>query len=511
MSEARHGKQTIINGIHGFVAYSYADGYERSSASGFESKDLYKVAFQEDDESYWILQSVSPIEWVPLAGQFVITGDLDMDGYSIINVDLINGVDIEDHGERHNPDGADPLTIGTPTDVGDANANGSADSYVRSDHVHKLGGSVGGDLSGTLPNPTVTDLTISSEEQGSILYYNGANWVELPPGDDGYVLETQGTGANPNWVSVSAAGGGEDNVGANVGGGVGEVYRDKTGITLNFKTFNVEGDLGITNGLDVITLDGYDLLPLDGGRTMTGDLNMGGNNITVVGLVDGVDVSDHSARHQPDAVDALATASAVSVGATNSEGNDGYFARSDHTHAVTDLSIASQEQGSILYFNGSNWVELPPGDDGYVLQTQGTGANPQWVPAPTTDLPDYNYAESEFESTTNSTFFQQKLRLTATVTGGTYQVEWAFTWRRSSTTGDCAFRVQLDNTTDLWNIQIEPTDASSNQRNPAASFKEVELSSGSHFVDIDFRDISGGGGVTVGISQVRLKLYRVSD
>jgi hypothetical protein len=508
MSEARHGKQTIINGIHGFVAYSYVDGYERSAASGFESKDLYKVAFQEDDESYWILQSVSPIEWVPLAGQFVITGDLDMDGYSIINVDLINGVDIEDHGERHNPDGADPLTIGTPTDVGDANANGSADSYVRSDHVHKLGGSVGGDLSGTLPNPTVTDLTISSEEQGSILYYNGANWVQLPPGDDGYVLETQGTGANPNWVSVSAAGGGEDNVGSNVGGGVGEVYRDKTGITLNFKTFNVEGDLGITNGSDVITLDGYDLLPLDGGRTMTGDLNMGGNDITVVGLVDGVDVSDHSARHQPDAVDALATASAVSVGATNSEGNDGYFARSDHTHAVTDLSIASQEQGSILYFNGSNWVELPPGDDGYVLQTQGTGANPQWVPF-SVEVSEYFYNESEAESTTNSSIFQQKVRLSATVTGGTYQLEWCFTWRHASGNTDASFQVEQDDATQLWYALIEPKDTSSNQRIPAAGFKELDLAPGSYTFDLDFRSVIAF--TTTGISQARIKLYRVGD
>jgi len=43
---------------------------------------------------------------------------------------------------------------------------------------------VNGDLSGTLPNPTVTDLTIASEEQGSVLYFNGSNWVQLPPGED---------------------------------------------------------------------------------------------------------------------------------------------------------------------------------------------------------------------------------------------------------------------------------------------------------------------------------------
>ena len=110
-----------------------------------------------------------------------------------------------------------------------------------------------------------------------------------------------------------------------------------------------------------------------------GDIDMNGGDITDVGNVDGVDVSNHSARHDPGGADALTTASAVSVGASNAEGSAASFARSDHTHAVTDLDITSQEQGSILYYSGSNWVELPPGTDGQVLETQGTGANPQWV------------------------------------------------------------------------------------------------------------------------------------
>ena len=58
---------------------------------------------------------------------------------------------------------------------------------------------VNGDLSGSLPNPTVTDLTITSEEQGSVLYFNGSNWVQLTPGEDGYALTTHGTGADPTW------------------------------------------------------------------------------------------------------------------------------------------------------------------------------------------------------------------------------------------------------------------------------------------------------------------------
>jgi hypothetical protein len=59
----KHGKQTIAQGIHGTIAYEYANATARLAASGFQAEDLYKQAIQLDDKSVWILVSISPITW----------------------------------------------------------------------------------------------------------------------------------------------------------------------------------------------------------------------------------------------------------------------------------------------------------------------------------------------------------------------------------------------------------------------------------------------------------------
>lgn len=56
---------------------------------------------------------------------------------------------------------------------------------------------------------TVTDLTIASEVQGDVLYFNGSGWVRLAPGTTGQFLTANGAAANPSWTT---AGGGADQV-----------------------------------------------------------------------------------------------------------------------------------------------------------------------------------------------------------------------------------------------------------------------------------------------------------
>lgn len=80
-------------------------------------------------------------------------------------------------------------------------------------------------------------------------------------------------------------------------------------------------------------------LLVDGTRKMTGDLDMNNNDLVNVATINGVDVDDHSARHQPNGVDALPTGAAVGLSAssTNSEGVANSFARSDHTHSLAGV------------------------------------------------------------------------------------------------------------------------------------------------------------------------------
>jgi len=80
--------------------------------------------------------------------------------------------------------------------------------------------------------------------------------------------------ANNQWEYV-LAGAGEVNLGANVGVGVGLVFRDKTGVTLNFKTLIQGTNITITNNANDITIDG----------PVPGEVNLGANVGSGVGLL----------------------------------------------------------------------------------------------------------------------------------------------------------------------------------------------------------------------------------
>lgn len=72
------------------------------------------------------------------------------------------------------------------------------------------------------------------------------------------------------------------------------------------------------------------------------------------------------------------------------------------TGTVTNLTIASEAQGDILYRNASNWVRLAAGSAGQALITAGAGDNPYWG-APTVSTTSNLANAVTIESGTNDT------------------------------------------------------------------------------------------------------------
>lgn len=85
------------------------------------------------------LEEDDHLQYLPRSGSRSMTGDLDVGTNSIVNVNLVDGVDVSLHAFRHLPDGADPLTTGTPNAVGTSNQTGTANAFARQDHVHDHG------------------------------------------------------------------------------------------------------------------------------------------------------------------------------------------------------------------------------------------------------------------------------------------------------------------------------------------------------------------------------------
>jgi len=113
------------------------------------------------------------------------------------------------------------------------------------------------------------------------------------------------------------------------------------------------------------------------------------------------------------------------------------------------------------------------------------------------------------ESTTTSTSFQQKLRMTTTsLPIGTYRIGWYYEWSFGSQSNDFLGRVQVDNTTTLMEHQQEPKDSNSDQSTPASGFAYITFASATtHDIDLDY---CSNDGSTARIKNAKLEIWRVS-
>jgi hypothetical protein len=82
-------------------------------------------------------------------------------------------------------------------------------------------------------------------------------------------------------VAENSSVGGQNNTGDNVGSGA-DVFRDKVGLVLNFRGIAGLGDIAAAVNGDNVDVDGDALLPRDGARPMTGDLDFNGNETNAI-------------------------------------------------------------------------------------------------------------------------------------------------------------------------------------------------------------------------------------
>lgn len=61
----------------------------------------------------------------------------------------------------------------------------------------------------TISAPVQGILNQLSSTRGSVIYRGATDWQTLAPGTSGYVLQTNGAGADPSWVAQSGGGGGK--------------------------------------------------------------------------------------------------------------------------------------------------------------------------------------------------------------------------------------------------------------------------------------------------------------
>lgn len=188
--------------------------------------------------------------------------------------------------------------------------------------------------------------------QGSILFRSSTGWQALTPGTSGQVLETQGTGANPVWATVSGSlpSIAPNDLLANLTGST----ATPTGVTLSA----LLNTLSSTEGAVLYCgASGWTALtPGTSGQVLTtGGTGAVPTWTTVTGSLPSIGSNDLLAN--------LTGSTAAPTGVT----------------LTATLDTLTTTQGSVLYRGASSWVPLAPGTSGQVLTSGGSAANLSWT------------------------------------------------------------------------------------------------------------------------------------
>jgi hypothetical protein len=189
----------------------------------------------------------------------------------------------------------------------------------------------------------VKAVTASTATQGDILYYNGTAWTRLGYGTSGYLLNTKGVSANPEWAALTTT--------QLPTGSVVQVVNVMSGAYISCGTAMVADDSipQNTEGDEVMTLA---ITP----KSATNKLRI---DVVVVGLTPGVNGNSQTALFQDSTANALAAALNPGYSAgTSGSGSLGtcsftYYMTSGTTSATTFKVRVGPNAGGPFYFNSN--------------------------------------------------------------------------------------------------------------------------------------------------------------
>lgn len=157
------------------------------------------------------------------------------------------------------------------------------------------------------------------------------------------------------------------------------------------------------------------------------------------------------------------------------------------------LTIASQAQGDVAYYNGSAWTRLGAGTSGQFLKTQGAAANPVWANA--AGFTSQNLVEATGDVTTTSTTFTDLTTMTITYTpGDASNLNMFFfsgTFRNNTTNLDCD--IILDDGANISASRRTSSNATAGERQNLATTYQETLAASSKTVKVQWL-VEGGTG-----------------
>ncbi len=232
-----------------------------------------------------------------------------------------------------------------------------------------------------------------------------------------------------------------------------------------------------------------DFVMLDGSRTMSGSLQMGGNSIVSASLINNVDIEDHDARHIRGGEDEL-DADRLVIDYVPS-----HYVRTGSISEAGDVKDLSAHLSGIDGALSASFSSI----DSILFGRQ------------------FSYVDqSEPKSTTANTFQSASVLNYTCEKAGKYRIGWTYIWSFDSSSDDIEIRVMLDGTTALMvpMHREEPSDSlgtgvgGTDQRHENAGFKYITLPAGSHAISLEYRSTVAGTDATIHSSA--LEIWRAS-